>query len=126
MELVLELLNELERSAEVKEVRAALHQYSMDVIGVYVKNNSNRISLDPTNNERDPQDLILILKLIHGLSASRVGNDPETINQASDVCIYGLTNIVPLITADLIRYPELCYQYYITITSFVDSKPYVV
>uniref|UniRef100_A0A182XJT6 Exportin-4 n=1 Tax=Anopheles quadriannulatus TaxID=34691 RepID=A0A182XJT6_ANOQN len=126
VELVLELLNELERSAEVKEVRAALHQYSMDVIGVYVKNNSNRISLDPTNNERDPQDLILILKLIHGLSASRVGNDPETINQASDVCIYGLTNIVPLITADLIRYPELCYQYYITITSFVDSKPYVV
>uniref|UniRef100_A0A182N2V3 Exportin-4 n=1 Tax=Anopheles dirus TaxID=7168 RepID=A0A182N2V3_9DIPT len=126
VELVLELLNELERSAEVKEVRVALHQYSMDVISVYVKNNSNRISLDPTNNERDPQDLILILKLIHGLSSSRVGNDEETQQQSSDVCIFGLTNIVPLITADLIRYPELCYQYYITITSFVDSKPYVV
>uniref|UniRef100_A0A182TAG4 Exportin-4 n=1 Tax=Anopheles maculatus TaxID=74869 RepID=A0A182TAG4_9DIPT len=126
VELVLELLNELERSAEVKEVRAALHQYGMDVIGVYVKNNSNRISLDPTNNERDPQDLILILKLMHGISASRVGNDEETLQQASDVCIFGLTNIVPLITSDLIRYPELCYQYYITITSFVDSKPHVV
>ncbi|XP_035899089.1 exportin-4-like [Anopheles stephensi] len=126
VELVLELLNELERSAEVKEVRAALHQYSMDVVGVYVKNNSNRISLDPTNNERDPQDLILILKLIHGISASRVGNNEETLQQASDVCIFGLTNIVPMITSELIRYPELCYQYYITITSFVDSKPHVV
>uniref|UniRef100_A0A182WDZ0 Exportin-4 n=1 Tax=Anopheles minimus TaxID=112268 RepID=A0A182WDZ0_9DIPT len=126
VELVLELLNELDKSAEVKEVRAALHQYSMDVICVYVKNNSNRISLDPTNNERDPQDLILILKLLHGISASRVASDEETLQQASDVCIFGLTNIVPLITTDLIRYPELCYQYYITITSFVDSKPHVV
>ncbi|XP_058055043.1 exportin-4-like [Anopheles bellator] len=128
VELVLELLNELEQSADVKMVRIAVHQYSMDVISVYVKNNTNRISLDPTNNERDPQDLILILKLINGLSMRNVVNDDdeETIQQASDVCIYGLTNIVPLITAELIRYPELCYQYYITITTFVESKSYVV
>ncbi|KFB50065.1 exportin [Anopheles sinensis] len=126
VELVLELLTELEKSADVKTVRVAVHQYTMDVFAVYVKNNTNRISLDPTNNERDPQDLILILKLIHGLSSWRVGNDEETMQQASDVIIYGLTSIVPLITADLIRYPELCYQYYITITNFVDNRPYVV
>ncbi|XP_035793420.1 exportin-4-like [Anopheles albimanus] len=128
VELILELLHELEQSADVKLVRIGVHQFTVDVIGVYVKHNSNRISLDPTNSERDPQDLILILKLINGLSMRSVVNDDdeETIQQATDVCIYSLMSIVQLITGELIRYPELCYQYYITITSFVESKSYVV
>lgn len=52
---------------------------------------------------------------------------PESQQQqgvaASDVVIYGLNIIMPLMTGDLLNYPLLCTQYYKTIMYIVEMIP---
>lgn len=40
--------------------------------------------------------------------------------------IFGLTSLLPLITMDLIRFPEFCTQYYKTIVMFAETKTHQV
>lgn len=47
--------------------------------------------------------------------------DTTTID-STEVVIFGLTNLMPLITVDLIRFPEFCSQYYKTIALFATIK----
>lgn len=114
-----------------KAIRTAILECCFSVIRIYVKNNSNRVSLDTANQDSDPVDLILILKLINHLTSKLLFTDDfagsdETNAQSSEICIFGITHIVPLITIDLIKYPDLCMQYYSTITSFIEEKSHIV
>lgn len=52
--------------------------------------------------------------------------DDNSNAQLSEMCIFGLAHIVPLITVDLIKYPDLCQQYYSTITCFIEEKTHLI
>lgn len=128
LELMCEIVSNIANASPEKVIRTAILECCFSVIRVYVKNNSNRVSLD---TDTDPVDLILVLKLINNLTSKLlfsddfVGSD-ETNAQTSEICIFGITHIVPLITIDLMKYPDLCLQYYSTITSFVEEKSHII
>ncbi|XP_058826827.1 exportin-4-like [Topomyia yanbarensis] len=129
LELVCEIVSVIGNVTSEQVIRTAVHDCCFSVIRIYVKNNSNRVSLGAANTDSDPVDLILILKLLNYLTSKPLFTDDllltgsdESNAQSSEICIFGLTHIVPLITIDLIKYPDLCLQYYSTITSFIEEK----
>ncbi|KAL1394790.1 hypothetical protein pipiens_011705 [Culex pipiens pipiens] len=131
LELVCEIVANIGNASSEKAIRTAVHECCFSVIRVYVKNNSNRVSLDTAKNDSDPLDLILILKLLNYLTSKSLFADDfagseDSSAQSAEICIFGLTHIVPLITVDLIKYPDLCLQYYSTITSFIEEKSHVI
>ncbi|EDS27103.1 exportin [Culex quinquefasciatus] len=131
LELVCEIVANIGNASSEKVIRTAVHECCFSVIRVYVKNNSNRVSLDTAKNDSDPLDLILILKLLNYLTSKSLFADDfagseDSSAQSAEICIFGLTHIVPLITVDLIKYPDLCLQYYSTITSFIEEKSHVI
>lgn len=131
LELVCEIVSNIANVSSEKAIRTAILECCFSVIRIYVKNNSNRVSLDTANQDSDPVDLILILKLINHLTSKLLFTDDfagsdETNAQSSEICIFGITHIVPLITIDLIKYPDLCMQYYSTITSFIEEKSHII
>ncbi|XP_055593707.1 exportin-4-like [Uranotaenia lowii] len=131
LELVCEIVSSIGNASSDKMIRTAVHECCFAVIRIYVKNNSNRVSLDATDTDNVPQDLILVLKLLSHLTTKSmftddfVGSDDNNL-QSSEICTFGLTHIVPLITIDLIKFPDLCFQYYCTITSFIEEKSYII
>ncbi|XP_055625763.1 exportin-4-like isoform X3 [Toxorhynchites rutilus septentrionalis] len=131
LELVCEIVYNIGNASTEKAIRTAVYECCFSVIRIFVKNNSDRVSLEKANTESDPQDLILILKLMNHLtSKSLFGEDlagsDDSNAQSTEICIFGLTHIVPLITIDLIKYPDLCLQYYSTITSFIEEKSHTL
>ena len=42
---------------------------------------------------------------------------------AADVCLYGLNIIMPLMSAELLKFPNLCLQYFKTITFVCEIYP---
>ncbi|XP_062563749.1 exportin-4-like [Armigeres subalbatus] len=131
LELVCEIVSNIANVSTEKVIRTAILECCFSVIRIYVKNNSNRVSLVTTNEDSDPVDLILVLKLINHLTSKLLFTDDfagsdETNAQSSEICIFGITHIVPLITIDLIKYPDLCMQYYSTITSFIEEKSHII
>ena len=42
---------------------------------------------------------------------------------AADVCLYGLNIIMPLMSAELLKFPNLCLQYFRTITFVCEIYP---
>lgn len=131
LELVCEIVYNIGNGSTEKAIRVAIHECCFSVVRIFVKNNSNKVLAKTMNDESDPQDLILILKLMYYLTSkptfSEDYDDRSDSNaQSTEICIFGLTHIVPLITMDLIKYPELCLQYYSTITSFIEEKSHTV
>ncbi|XP_055531872.1 exportin-4-like [Wyeomyia smithii] len=133
LELVCEVVATIGNVTSEQAIRTAVHECCFSVIRIYVKNNSNRVSLGAANTDSDPLDLILILKMINHLTSKPLftddllfsGSAEDSSAQSSEICIFGLTHIVPLITIDLIKYPDLCQQYYSTIRSFIEEKSHL-
>lgn len=55
-----------------------------------------------------------------------VTDDSDFSFDSGDVCIQGLTLIGPIITMELFKLPEVCLQYFRTITLFVETKTHKV
>lgn len=45
---------------------------------------------------------------------------------AAEVCVVSLQSIMPMITLDLLTYPDLCTKYFQTITFFIETKVHKV
>ncbi|KAK3925728.1 Exportin-4, partial [Frankliniella fusca] len=134
VELILELhlecadhiLNFLDQEESKKMYNACLQ-----TIQTYAQWNSNRLSLEKTSEDETFRDILLLLQLLRNLlsrdsldlstSSSPEGQQPSVA--ASDVVIYGLNIIMPIMSADLLKYPELCSQYYRTIMYLVMTIP---
>ena len=50
------------------------------------------------------------------------GSDGEEV-AAADVCLYGLNTVMPLMTAELLRFPALCSRYFKLITFLCEITP---
>lgn len=104
-----------------------IYEICMTCIRTYVKHNSSRITSDITAEDDSLEDLMLLLNLINNMLSKNYfdidGTDEEeNALSATEVCIFGLQYIIPLITIDLLKYPTLCCKYYQTITFFVETK----
>lgn len=119
-----------------KEASQKVYRLCMNCIQIYAKKNHQRVSLEATGEEDRLQDLMLLLKLMNHLLSKNFldfGGDSPTSNDANqiqidtaEVVVYGLESILPLITPDLLQYPNFCLQYYQTITFFLETKSHKV
>lgn len=90
--------------------------------------------MDPTAEDENMEDLVLLLNLLNALISKNYfdveseNEEEQAINerQATEVCVFGIQYILPLITLDLLKYPTLCGKYYQTITFFVETKSHKV
>lgn len=119
-----------------KESSQKVYHLCMNCIQIYAKKNHQRVSVEVTGEEDRMQDLMLLLKLMNHLLSKNFldfGGDSPTSEAASqmhidtaEVVVYGLESILPLITPDLLLYPNFCLQYYQTITFFLETKSHKV
>lgn len=125
VELILQLVCEAVQNVSYGDTQNMLNDSCLSIIRVYVKYNGNRFTTEKTAEDENLVDLMIILQLLNYLLAKNFIEDElvvENVPETADVVIYGLTNIMPLISIDLLKYPHLCLQYYKTITFFVDMK----
>ena len=57
------------------------------------------------------------------LSPPESGTDTGETVTAADVCLFGLNIIMPLMSAELLKFPNLCLQYFKTITFVCEIYP---
>lgn len=105
-----------------------LYESTLATVQVYAKCNANRLSIEALQEESNLQDLELIMDLLtfvlskDCLDLSPLANEDVSVT-AADVSLFGLNFIMPLITVDLLKYPDLCAQYYRLIVLINDIYP---
>ncbi|KAK9884914.1 hypothetical protein WA026_009151 [Henosepilachna vigintioctopunctata] len=105
-----------------------LYDSSLAVVRMYAKWNKNRLSTESFAEETSLQDLALVLDLLTFILSKdcldlSTGSPEEITVTASDVSLFGLSFIMPLMTMDLLKYPSLCSQYYRLVVLINDLFP---
>nr|CAI5835178.1 unnamed protein product [Callosobruchus analis] len=95
-----------------------LYESALATVQTYAKCNMNRFSTESFAEDSSFQDLALVLELLTFIISKDcfdlyvTSNDEEITVTASDVSLFGLSFILPLMSMDLLKYPSLCMQYY--------------
>lgn len=63
-----------------------------------------------TNDGKQQWELLMLVFILTFAEEGLSGN--ENVVTASNVCLYGLNIIMPLMTMDLLKFPSLCLQYF--------------
>ncbi|XP_044262474.1 exportin-4-like [Tribolium madens] len=105
-----------------------LYESTLATVQAYAKCNGNKFSGESLAEENSFQDLALILDLLTFILSKDCidlcPNDEEVVTvTASDVSLFGLNFIMPLMTIDLLKYPSLCSQYYRLLVLINDIYP---
>ncbi|XP_075227002.1 exportin-4-like [Lycorma delicatula] len=135
IELILELFYEIAHTTLcylTESEKCKLFQCCLRIVQTYACFNTNRHSLEAAAEEDTYQDILLLMKLMTTLLPKdfidlRPSEEDQLSNDftimASDVCIYGLNVIMPLMTVDLLKFPSLCLQYFKMITFLCEIYP---
>ncbi|XP_039289584.1 exportin-4 [Nilaparvata lugens] len=112
--------------------RMKLYQICHGVVQTYTNNNNNRLSLEAAAEEDSYNALQLLIELLIGLLPREIsfvlGPDDEgdavqnEINRG-DISVYGLRMILPIMTVELLKFPNLCAQYYKLILHIAEMYP---
>ena len=108
-----------------------LYENSLALIRTYAERQVGRRTVDKEAEEEQYRDLLLLMELLTNvLSKDFIDLSPpdsgaETVETvtAADVCLYGLNIIMPLMSAELLKFPNLCLQYFKTITFVCEIYP---
>lgn len=111
-----------------------LYESGLATVQMYAKCNANRLSTEVFAEESSLQDLSRVLDLLTFIlskdcidlcaSSPNTGANEEAESiTASDVSLFGLNFIMPLMTMDLLKYPNLCQQYYRLLVLINDIYP---
>ena len=83
--------------------------------------------------EEQYRDLLLLMELLTNLLSKDYidlsppdptpGAEAQETVTAADVCLYGLNIIMQLMSAELLKFPNLCLQYFKTITFVCEIYP---
>ncbi|XP_012525953.1 exportin-4 isoform X2 [Monomorium pharaonis] len=142
VQLILELFNEYTKiifflpNADSTRV----YETCMQVMQTYARCNSHRFTVDSTAEEDSFQDLLLLMRLLTNLLIKDIFHiNQETINQptnqpesaasaaesipSTEVFLYGLNIIMPMMTMNLLKFPSLCLQYFKMVTFVCDLCP---
>lgn len=107
-----------------------LYESTLMIIQEYSKCNVNRFSSEALSEDGKVQDLILIIDILTGV-LSKDCLDLCPISQERDqnqisaaaVTLFGLNFIMPLMTIDMLKYPNLCCLYYRLLVLVDDIYP---
>lgn len=106
-----------------------LYEASLATVQAYARCNQGRFASELFAEENSLQDLMLVLELFTFILSKDCfdlfsgPNNEEVTVTASDVSLFGLNFIMPLITIDLLKHPNLCAQYYKLIVLINDIYP---
>ncbi|XP_054711675.1 exportin-4-like [Uloborus diversus] len=112
-----------------------LYKCCIDVISIYAKHNTGRLSQEVTAEEDQFQDLLALMQLLTDLlfrdfiefgpsqAPTPVTETGEPCCTAADVVLFGLNIIMPLMSKELLNFPTLCTQYYKLITFVCEIHP---
>ncbi|VEN57418.1 unnamed protein product [Callosobruchus maculatus] len=106
-----------------------LYESALATVQTYAKCNMNRFTTESFAEDTSFQDLVLVLELLTFIISKDcfdlcvTSNDEEITVTASDVSLFGLSFILPLMSMDLLKYPSLCMQYYRLLVLVNDIYP---
>ncbi|XP_002740804.1 exportin-4-like [Saccoglossus kowalevskii] len=113
-----------------------VYDVSISLLQTYSKYNTGKKHFEITAEEDHYQDISLMMELLtHLLSkdfvdfgitediASGEGDQISANVSAADIVLYGLNIIVPLMNAELLKFPTLCSQYYKLISFICEIYP---
>ncbi|KAG5885786.1 hypothetical protein JTB14_031220 [Gonioctena quinquepunctata] len=106
-----------------------LYESALATVQAYAKCNAGRFTAEAFAEESSFQDLALVLDLLTFILSKDcidlcADTNEEEINvTASDVSLFGLNFIMPLMTLDLLKFPSLCTQYYRLLVLINDIYP---
>ncbi|XP_013778949.1 exportin-4-like [Limulus polyphemus] len=109
-----------------------LYESCLSMIQIYAKHNTGKISHEASAEEEQYQDILVLMQLLTDLlSKDFVDFSPfnpsqeeeESSVSAADVALYGLNIIMPLMNAELLKFPNLCLQYFKLITFVCEIYP---
>jgi len=109
----------------------ALYEASLALVRTYANHQVGRRLVDKEAEEEQWRDLTLLMELLTNLlskdfidlSPPDSGDPTEEVVTAADVCLFGLNIIMPLMSAELLKFPNLCLQYFKTITFVCEIYP---
>lgn len=103
-----------------------VYEICMQAMQTYARCNSHRLTTDSTAEEDSFQDILLLMRLLTNLLIKDIFNLNHEVNQttsqlasatstaepvpSTDVFLYGLNIIMPLMTMNLLKFPSLCLQ----------------
>ncbi|GFQ78908.1 exportin-4 [Trichonephila clavata] len=107
-----------------------LYECCINMIRVYAKHNAGKLSREASAEEEQYQDILLLMQLLTDLlfkdfiDFPATGTDEtESTVSAADVSLYGLSIIMPMMSADLLNFPSLCLQYFKLVISVCEVQP---
>ncbi|CAG9772928.1 unnamed protein product [Ceutorhynchus assimilis] len=106
-----------------------LYESSLATVQAYAKCNINRLSTESFAEESSCQDLSLVLDLLTFILSKDCidlcanSNNEEITVTASDISLFGLKFIMPLMTLELLKFPNLCTQFYRLLVLVNDIYP---
>ncbi|GFY41887.1 exportin-4 [Trichonephila inaurata madagascariensis] len=107
-----------------------LYECCINMIRVYAKHNAGKLSREASAEEEQYQDILLLMQLLTDLlfkdfiDFPAAGSDEtESTVSAADVSLYGLSIIMPMMSADLLNFPSLCLQYFKLVISVCEVQP---
>lgn len=135
IELILELFCDCARSMLCYLTPAesrVFYEACLQTIQMYARSNLGRRSLEAGTEEDAFHDIQLLMELLTTLlSKDFIDLSPavDPVNggnsgvTASDICLFGLNILMPLMTVDLLKFPSLCLQYYKMVTFVCELCP---
>ncbi|XP_071566040.1 exportin-4 [Temnothorax nylanderi] len=141
VQLILELFSEYTKIlfflSEVDCIR--VYRTCVQAMETYARCNSHRLTVDSTAEEDSFQDILLLMRLLTNLLIKDLFNLNHEVSQpfsqgasaqpvtelipSTDVFLYGLNIIMPMMTMDLLKFPSLCLQYFKMIAFVCDLCP---
>lgn len=107
-----------------------LYQQTINLIQMYAHHNQGKRSIEKEAEEEQFRDILLLMELLTSILSKDFidlappdANAPDDGVLASDVCLHGLTLIMPLMSAELLKFPSLSLQYFKTITLVCELYP---
>ncbi|XP_018403866.1 PREDICTED: exportin-4-like [Cyphomyrmex costatus] len=140
VQLILELFNEYTKIVFLSDADSMrVYETCMQMMQTYARCNSHRFTADSTAEEDSFQDIVLLMRLLTNLLIKDIFNLNHEVNPptnqlasaapavepvpATDVFLYGLNIIMPMMTINLLKFPSLCLQYFKMITFVCDLCP---
>ncbi|XP_011647101.1 exportin-4-like isoform X1 [Pogonomyrmex barbatus] len=135
VQLILELFNEYTKILfDLTEPDlVSVYKTCLRLLQTYARCNSHRLTIDSTAEEDTFQDILLIMRLLTNLLIKDIFNLNHAVKQSAnesidpvlstDVFLYGLNIIMPLMTMNLLKFPSLCLQYFKMIAFVCDLCP---
>lgn len=120
VQLILEVFTECGRHMLINALPDAdckqLFEIYLATIQTYAKCNANRFSTEALSEENSFQDLLLVLEFLTVILDKDFfcfdADDKGDGLAASDISLFGLNFIMPLMKIELLNYPQLCNKYY--------------